>query len=71
MSARHEHVGPTEAAHHLGLSRSRFYQLRNAYADFPKPVAELSSGAVWHLADIERWQRKHPTRPAGRPRTAR
>lgn len=40
-------VGTREAARSLGLQRSNFVRDWASRADFPAPVAELSSGRVW------------------------
>lgn len=53
--------GLGEVAQLLGVSRTRVSQLRDR-KDFPRPLAEISSGPVWDLGDLSRfadgWQRK-------------
>ncbi len=63
----HGHLGVAEVAELLGVSRQRVYQLRVAYPDFPVPVAELTSGPVWHESELLAWQSQHPDRRSGRP----
>jgi len=46
-------MGTTEIAVLLGVSRARVKQL-TAKPWFPRPVARLTMGGVWELADIER-----------------
>lgn len=60
-------AGAHEIALRLGVSRQRAYRIIATYDDFPRPVAELGIGRVWRMADVERWIRKHPERPTGRP----
>lgn len=48
-------LGLSEAAEIFGVSRQVISNWRARYHDFPKPVAELKSGPVWHLEDIEKW----------------
>jgi predicted DNA-binding transcriptional regulator AlpA len=62
----HGHMGAAEVAEVLGVSRQRVHILRQTYADFPAPVAELSRGPIWHEVDITAWLAAHPTRPTGR-----
>jgi len=66
----HHLVGMAEIAEMLGVTRQRADQLTRAYADFPKPEAELSAGRVWKRAAIERWIRAHPVRKPGRPHSS-
>jgi len=61
----HEHLGLAELAIKLGVSRSRAHQLMRAYADFPRAVAILTMGQVWHADDVEHWLTMHPVRPTG------
>ena len=51
-----ELVGVAEIAELLGVTRQRVHQLAKT-ADFPKPLAELSAGAIWDKADVEVWAR--------------
>jgi len=48
----HHLVGITEIAAMLRVSPQRADQLSRAYADFPKPEAELSAGRIWQRAAI-------------------
>ncbi len=52
-------VAAKEAAELLGVTRSRFGQLLDAYDDFPAPVADLGVGRIWKRSDVEEWARKH------------
>jgi predicted DNA-binding transcriptional regulator AlpA len=52
----------------IGVSRQRAAQLRDDYADFPKPTAEIPTGPAWQRADVEAWLARHPSRPVGRHR---
>lgn len=61
-----EVLGATEGAKILGVSRQRFYELRDVHPDFPQPVARLSRGDLWNRADLERWAKKWD-RKSGRP----
>ena len=47
-------VGTAEIADLLGVSRQRVHQLVSR-ADFPKPIAVLSAGAIWERKVIEEW----------------
>lgn len=58
--------GVTEVAEQIGVSRQRFADLR-ARPDFPEPVAELASGPVWDLGEIDRWAGSGVRRRPGRP----
>ena len=51
-------VGVAEIAEMLGVSRQRVHQIIKRDESFPGPVAELSAGKIWLLADIEAWQRQ-------------
>ena len=62
-------VGLSEIATMLGISRQRVGQLVRDYDDFPRPVAELSSGRIWNTAAVEAWTKAHPARRPGRPST--
>ena len=50
-----ELVGTREAAQSVGLQRSNFVRDWASRADFPAPVAELSSGRVWLASDVARY----------------
>ncbi len=58
--------GVSEVVELVGISRQRFSELR-ARADFPEPVAELASGPIWDLSEIERWASSGVRRGPGRP----
>jgi len=51
-------IGTREAAQLLGVRPSNFVRDWAARPDFPRPVAELSSGRVWLTADVERYAAK-------------
>jgi predicted DNA-binding transcriptional regulator AlpA len=51
-----------------GISRQRVHQLARR-PTFPRPVADLAQGRVWHADDIEAWIRRRP--PTGSPRDRR
>jgi hypothetical protein len=57
--------GVSEVAEALGISRQRVAILRKR-PEFPGPVAELSSGPVWDMAQVARWMQSN-IRPVGRP----
>lgn len=57
----------SEIAEMLGVTSQRVSALRHR-PDFPAPVAELRSGPIWRLADIQRFVEMWPRKP-GRPRT--
>ena len=59
MTNRLEFLGLSEAAEIFGVSRQVIANWRARYHDFPKPVAELKSGPVWHLEDIIEWGRQN------------
>jgi predicted DNA-binding transcriptional regulator AlpA len=63
-----EYVGARELALLLGLGDQEVGELAAA-DDFPEPLMELASGAVWELADIEDWARRtgRPLVPDGGP----
>ena len=48
-------LGLSEAAEIFEVSRQVIANWRARYHDFPKPVAELKSGPIWHLEDIVKW----------------
>jgi prophage regulatory protein len=55
-------VGTAEIRIRLGgISAQRVAQITNR-ADFPRPVAELIHGRIWHRDDVEAWVAEH--RPA-------
>lgn len=53
-TVRQRLVGSAELVRLLGVSRPRAYQL-SSRADFPEPVAVLTMGKVWDLADVQQW----------------
>jgi hypothetical protein len=57
----------SEIAEMLGVTSRRVSALRHR-PDFPAPVAELRSGPIWRLADIQRFVEMWPRKP-GRPRS--
>lgn len=61
--------GVSEVAERIGISRQRFAGVRGR-PDFPLPVAELASGPIWDLAEIDRWLESGARRGPGRPRSA-
>ena len=54
-----EPIDTAEAAALLGVTRQRVHQLRNEFADFPKPVIERTRSMFWKQRDIERWGRRY------------
>ncbi len=48
-------MGAAEIGKRLGVSRQRVSQIAAQDPTFPKPVAELAAGRIWHTEDIERW----------------
>ncbi len=57
-------MGTAEVAAVLGVSRQRVLQLLNEQDEFPKPVALLRMGKVWHGPEVRAWADRRPT---GRP----
>lgn len=51
-----ELAGVAEIAELLGVTRQRVHQLAKT-PGFPKPLAELSAGAIWDRAEVENWAR--------------
>jgi len=63
-------LGASEVAKELGVSRQRVYQLAETHTNFPKPVAQLSRGALWSGTEVRRWAyswRREGGRPRGKP----
>ena len=58
--------GVSEVAAELGVSRQQVAKLRER-DDFPAPIASLSSGDVWDLNIVKRWNSSGLRRSAGRP----
>jgi prophage regulatory protein len=54
---RLELVGVSEIARLLELSNQRAHQLANG-DDFPRPVAELAQGRVWHRSEVLAWMKR-------------
>lgn len=50
-------VGISEIAALAGVSRQAVSNWRSRSKNFPAPIAELSSGPVWHKEEIEEWLR--------------
>lgn len=50
----HHLVGAQEIATMFGVGRQRAYQLTQ-HPTFPKPVAVLGMGKVWHTEDVKAW----------------
>jgi hypothetical protein len=48
-------VGLTEIAQRAGVQKNAVSSWRTRHKDFPAPVAELASGAVWLWPDVEEW----------------
>lgn len=61
-----ELASATDAAHILGVSRQRIYQLRTNHPRFPAPIAEVALGPLWTRDAIE-WFGTIWTRQPGRP----
>lgn len=55
---RIEVAAQTEAAEILGISKQRLSQLRHR-DDFPRPIAQLTVGAVWDANEIRHWAVDH------------
>jgi predicted DNA-binding transcriptional regulator AlpA len=51
-----ELMGVAEIAELLGVTRQRVHQLTKS-PEFPRPVAELSAGAIWERDAVEAWAR--------------
>jgi len=57
-------MGTAEVAAVLGVSRQRVLQLLSEQVDFPRPVALLRMGKVWHGPEVRAWAgRRRPSRP--------
>jgi prophage regulatory protein len=48
-------VGVAEIASLLSVSRQRVDALLKSHRDFPRPIAELSAGRIWHESEIIEW----------------
>lgn len=48
-------AGLTEIAMHAGVQKPVVAMWRTRYADFPEPVAELHTGAVWWWPTVQQW----------------
>jgi uncharacterized protein len=64
---RHEDlVSVTELAARARRSVNTVQSWRRRVRDFPKPVAELAAGPIWHWPDVEAWIRvRQPARKPG------
>jgi len=51
-------VGVAEAAKFFGVKKPNFLRDYAGKEDFPSPVAELASGRVWRLKDLEEYKAK-------------
>lgn len=49
-----ELVGTSEIKKLLGVGRQRVYQL-TCRSSFPRPVASLDCGKVWHKSEVQEW----------------
>lgn len=54
LHTMHHLVGAQEIGEMFGVGRARVYQLTQ-HPTFPKPVAVLGMGKVWHTEDVRRW----------------
>lgn len=64
--APEELAGVTEIADILGVhirTAARYVE----QSGFPAPIGTLARGRVWRVRDVERWAKKNPPRPPGRP----
>ncbi|MBL7487614.1 DNA-binding protein [Frankia sp. AgB1.9] len=52
-------MGAAEIGKRLGVSRQRVSQIAAGDPTFPKPVADLAAGRIWHSEDVERWVAEH------------
>jgi predicted DNA-binding transcriptional regulator AlpA len=60
-------VGFSGLAEILGVSRATAARYA-ARPGFPKPVEQtFTADRVWRRRDVERWAKKNPPRPPGRP----
>lgn len=57
-------VGAAEIAKRLGLAPRTVHDWRRRHADFPPPVAELTSAHVWAWPDVEKWAKQTGRLPA-------
>ncbi len=51
-------VGVSEAAKFFGVKKPNFLRDFASKENFPKPVAELASGRIWRLKDLEEYKTK-------------
>jgi len=58
--------GVSEVAVLLGVSRQQVTKLRER-PEFPSPMAEIASGPIWDLDELERWLSSGVRRSPGRP----
>ncbi len=57
LMPRQQLVGAAELIAVFGVSRKRAYDL-SRHPGFPEPVADLTMGKVWDLADVQRWAKE-------------
>jgi hypothetical protein len=51
-------VGLTEIAQRAGVRKQAVAMWRTRHPDFPRPVAELHTGAVWWWPHVRSWLRR-------------
>ena len=59
-------AGLAEVAELLGVNK-RSASRYTRRADFPEPLARLSSGPIWNAAEVEVWGAEHGPFRRGRP----
>jgi hypothetical protein len=64
-----EHVGLSEIAGLLGVSKQRVFELRER-PDFPRPLAELAAGPVWKRSSLNHFIAGWDRTPGRRKKTA-
>jgi hypothetical protein len=58
-------VGTAEVADRFGLAHPEsVHAWRRRYADFPEPLAVVSSVHVWSWPDVKRWAKRTGRLPA-------
>jgi len=62
-----ELAGLSEIVQLLGVTKRTALKYVSR-ADFPQPLARLSTGRVWRRAEVETWAKSHLPLPSGRPR---
>ena len=53
-----ELVGAAEISQRLGCAKNVVHGWERRDATFPRPVARLTMGKVWHWPDVEAWARR-------------